>query len=480
MWWLIFVLICSSFCVAQPNGPFELVTVGSAESLGESKVVIDNSGIAYVWYVENDAGTFTLKYVSVNATSGTIINASTAVLESDSGSLRVEDVALDANGEPLVLAINQSGMNHHLQFIRNVASEWVATTLYTVSDQFFVPCGLLHSDLQNSNFVALGNEVIQILTHETGMGCPGFPEPYSQPVVCFYENPEAFDVVVMYEAGNFDWSPAPQGFEITPDSMHVWSQMNSRFAVNRAGFYERIQYYDCDYGELAGIRLRDEVSVFITGMTLCIPPCLVFLRFEDSDCAVIGEIHTMLGMTPSVSVYENYGFVIPTYDFQHIELMRVDTNAQVAAQTGTIAWYDGAASITDVVAGVSPEGLIATVWKDRNPETGTARLWLASCDWLTPLDSRESLAPIPQSISLTAYPNPFNASVQIEYELPRAGEVELSIYNTLGQQVATLFNGRVTAGAHALNWSPDAASGVYFVKLVSGDFVTSRKILYIR
>ena len=92
----------------------------------------------------------------------------------------------------------------------------------------------------------------------------------------------------------------------------------------------------------------------------------------------------------------------------------------------------------------------------------------------------EPSATFPTDFSLTTFPNPFNASVRIDYELPRASDVRVSIHNTLGQQVATLFNGRANAGTHTLNWSPETASGVYLVKLVSGTFVTSRKILYIR
>ncbi|MBL0062825.1 MAG: T9SS type A sorting domain-containing protein [bacterium] len=62
----------------------------------------------------------------------------------------------------------------------------------------------------------------------------------------------------------------------------------------------------------------------------------------------------------------------------------------------------------------------------------------------------------------------------------RASDISVSIYNTLGEEVATLFNGHTNAGTHSISWSPNSASGVYFVKLFAGEFVTSRKVLYIR
>ncbi|MBL0062829.1 MAG: T9SS type A sorting domain-containing protein [bacterium] len=84
---------------------------------------------------------------------------------------------------------------------------------------------------------------------------------------------------------------------------------------------------------------------------------------------------------------------------------------------------------------------------------------------MTPLDARDATAPVPQSFSITTYPNPFNSSVRIDYELPHASDARVSIYNTLGEEVTTLFDGRANAGTHTLSWSPNAASGVYFVKL---------------
>jgi hypothetical protein len=67
------------------------------------------------------------------------------------------------------------------------------------------------------------------------------------------------------------------------------------------------------------------------------------------------------------------------------------------------------------------------------------------------------------------YPNPFNAQTTISYVLPESGPVTLSIYNLLGQKVATLFDGLQQAGEHKAVWEVTGApSGVYFARLVSG------------
>ncbi len=81
----------------------------------------------------------------------------------------------------------------------------------------------------------------------------------------------------------------------------------------------------------------------------------------------------------------------------------------------------------------------------------------------------------------TNYPNPFNASTNISFSLPEAGEVSLEVYNLMGQRVATLVNGNKVAGQHTVTW--DAASfssGVYFYKLSAGDNVITKRMTLLK
>jgi len=89
------------------------------------------------------------------------------------------------------------------------------------------------------------------------------------------------------------------------------------------------------------------------------------------------------------------------------------------------------------------------------------------------------------------YPNPFNPTTTIQYALTQKCSVTLTVFNTLGQPVATLVNGEMEAGYHEAKVDATRlASGVYFYRLqvrsldpVSGgrgDFVQTRKLLLIR
>jgi sugar lactone lactonase YvrE len=74
---------------------------------------------------------------------------------------------------------------------------------------------------------------------------------------------------------------------------------------------------------------------------------------------------------------------------------------------------------------------------------------------------------IPKVFLLTQnYPNPFNPSTQIEYDLPKAGEVSLVVFDILGREVTTLANGYHEAGVYTARWDASAeASGVYIARV---------------
>lgn len=79
------------------------------------------------------------------------------------------------------------------------------------------------------------------------------------------------------------------------------------------------------------------------------------------------------------------------------------------------------------------------------------------------------------------YPNPFNPTTIIQYGLPTKSHVTLTIFNALGQQVATLVNGVQEVGYHEVKFDGSSmSSGMYFYRLQAGSFVQTRKLLLLR
>ncbi len=79
------------------------------------------------------------------------------------------------------------------------------------------------------------------------------------------------------------------------------------------------------------------------------------------------------------------------------------------------------------------------------------------------------------------YPNPFNPSTNINFTLPVASNVQLTVFNLLGQKVATLVSERRTAGNHTVRFDARSlSSGIYFYQLQAGDFTLQRKMTLIK
>jgi hypothetical protein len=91
-----------------------------------------------------------------------------------------------------------------------------------------------------------------------------------------------------------------------------------------------------------------------------------------------------------------------------------------------------------------------------------------------------------ESTIRSVYPNPFNPSAVIEFELAKRGEVRLGIYDTAGRLLRVLVEGTRAAGPHEVVWNGTdnaggaVASGVYFVRFESGGKVVSKKIVLLR
>jgi hypothetical protein len=91
-------------------------------------------------------------------------------------------------------------------------------------------------------------------------------------------------------------------------------------------------------------------------------------------------------------------------------------------------------------------------------------------------NERQSL--IPEKFALhTAYPNPFNPATTISFDIPQISNVTVTVFNVLGQRVATLVNELLPGGNHSRIWDASRfGSGIYFVKMESGTFTETRKI----
>ncbi len=80
-----------------------------------------------------------------------------------------------------------------------------------------------------------------------------------------------------------------------------------------------------------------------------------------------------------------------------------------------------------------------------------------------------------------AYPNPFNPTTTIEYDLKKSGRVTLKVFNVMGEDVASLVDGVQSAGVHRVQFdAKDLNSGVYFYQLTAGDYCETRRMVLLK
>ncbi len=96
--------------------------------------------------------------------------------------------------------------------------------------------------------------------------------------------------------------------------------------------------------------------------------------------------------------------------------------------------------------------------------------------------TKEKNENIPLQFSLHQnYPNPFNPSTTIEFTLPKSEFIVLKVYSILGKEVSTIVSKKLNQGNHSYTFNgKNLASGVYYYRFEAGDYVNTRKMIYLK
>jgi photosystem II stability/assembly factor-like uncharacterized protein len=168
----------------------------------------------------------------------------------------------------------------------------------------------------------------------------------------------------------------------------------------------------------------------------------------------------LVGNTLVASISEDFYQTVYRLDLSDSTWRKFDKGLQLPR---TAYIYDFAASSEFIFLGT--EG---AVWRRPLADLRTA--------------VKEPQVPLPNGFSLFQnYPNPFNPSTTIQYSFPHRSHITLTVFNTLGQQIATLVNGDIDPGYHEVKFDgSNLASGVYFYRLQAGDFVKTKRLMVLK
>ncbi|MGB9561985.1 MAG: hypothetical protein ACPL6C_04140, partial [bacterium] len=150
--------------------------------------------------------------------------------------------------------------------------------------------------------------------------------------------------------------------------------------------------------------------------------------------------------------YISTGFVEDVYGFGELAFLASGPKGvevlRVSEQTGIrlVGYYDtGDYALSLVARSTDTLVFLADSWDG---------LWVLDASDVY-LNIAEKETEKPASISIDIYPNPFNSSANIELELDKPEEIELSVSNLLGENISTIFNGKLGRGKHIIKWKPE-------------------------
>lgn len=185
----------------------------------------------------------------------------------------------------------------------------------------------------------------------------------------------------------------------------------------------------------------------------------------------------------AVAFHPDYGFALLLTHQARLMIARIDTNGVEVQPLGI--FYEPACyqEIQDADIAIDNNGNVVVLWTECQTQyTEERTLKIASVEWDAFLNSNDDrTASLPSSFALYAYPNPFNPTTTITFDLPKAMQAQLGIFDITGRLVATLANEHFTTGTHRIAFDGSRLpSGIYFARLQSSSFSNTRKLVLLK
>jgi Secretion system C-terminal sorting domain len=154
-----------------------------------------------------------------------------------------------------------------------------------------------------------------------------------------------------------------------------------------------------------------------------------------------------------------------TYVLGRLRFNRIDTTS---CTIDTISTSGAGASV--VQDSITPLTYLAQ-WIDSN---------FSTCILITNVEKTAGI--IPKVFSLYQnYPNPFNPATVIKFDIPKASYTKLTVYDVLGREVIRLVDKKMEAGSYEVTWDASSyASGTYIYKFEAGDYISVRKMIFVK
>lgn len=173
------------------------------------------------------------------------------------------------------------------------------------------------------------------------------------------------------------------------------------------------------------------------------------------------------------------GYILPAPDFQGVVVVRKDGAIPASVNDGEIVYQGKAETCVDSTLAPNTVYYYAVFAFDMKPNYSildSTSVWKSGV--ITGI--MDSKVPIKYELNQN-YPNPFNPSTIIRYGIPKAGNVNIEVFNMIGQRVRTLVSEYQKEGYYHIEFNAsNLPSGIYFLHMKSASFVNTKKMLFLK
>ena len=194
------------------------------------------------------------------------------------------------------------------------------------------------------------------------------------------------------------------------------------------------------------------------------------IEMKESEAAPINVVYELLDAETLVPVAEfSTGGLVGNEEIEKLQwVVTLEVNELAGKSVVLHPILNGVKACNDFTYTLIHVYLGREATEEREKESSREQVWMTTN--------------VTQNFSLAQnYPNPFNPETEIAFSLPEAAKVSLTVYNILGQVVEVLVDSELHAASHKVTWSgQDFASGVYFYRLIAGEFADTKRMLLLK
>jgi hypothetical protein len=497
---IVVVLLVAAVAFAQPE-PFVAYQTAPGASLHGPRVCLRDTAIADVFWVRHVAADSEeyIEHAVVSLAQRQLISGPEVIQHTEDWSQQIGDVI--SRGEEgwaavlYELRLHPWGSVPNRLFFTGGRDTELFSTLLDSATQWYVDCaGWGSSNMRIGNRVG-GGWIMSWIRNgcQEIPGIPGASEPESSIQLGWVSSDFAVETRAACCIPDYPYGPEDvRTVSLDPDTVATLSLIGRE---NVEGMPAGLSWQPFDEHMPSQVQLSCSTA-YVDFQKTHGNRLLALTSSTDWPIAIsnLREIHRdgtcdiLQSFTPPFDsgaiVYNpDYGFAIASVaNGSVIMLARIDTTGAEVQPIGVFYERDADHLISQADVTIANDGRVVIMWTEQavgSQDVSISKAAWVGWDTFLSVDDPRSV-PKPSSFTLSCSPNPFNSTLDIRYDLPRAQQIELSIYNLLGQKVATLFDGMKAAGAYRETWTPNCGTGIYFVSLKTKESSRTAKVVYLR